>query len=403
MTARPLAYARFLLPIFLVVTTSVLTFASAGAKAPPATKKTSYAVFYTDSTADGGSNASPCTSKGCANGISFSWGAETCYHGDRYLPVAVIWTVAGKVSTTEWPLNAPCSTGLQFTWDKNNHLNGAKWLGAGSEAKEGLAVCFQSKKECNAGHCVTAGCLPGKTTGVDLFFQGGDSPTAAEWLFNGKPDGAISLSGSPDDVFWYASTPPASPYADPASSSGSSTPSVTITGRNSSGKPQIFTLGAPGSANGIDMNWYLAKYESGPTKGCHEINGEWFPSPPFAFAYTTNGVLSSAVTMAQCGMQGGNVLPFSDINFSWGEGASGPVLTAAQPLHYYAPDPLCQGSFRGTGEYPTATMPQPPEGANGIILTFAHDDYAATCWTRDGSVLSVLKHPGHARFDKFTG
>ena len=358
-----------------VVAITVMT-GSAGATTPPATHKPSYAVLYTGTTPDG-TTPSPCTSKGCANGFKLSWSKGECYHGDRYAPIAVIFTIAGKVSTTSWPLTAPCSTGIAFTWDNNNQLNGAAWVGA-SSSNEGIAACFRSKNACNSTHCATAGCLPAHTTGVDIFFQAaGDTPTAAQWTFNGKPDGAVTMYGSPDTFFWYATSPPASPYATPGVGP-SSTPKATISGRNSSNHLQVVTDTAPGSANGVSMSWYLPKYDH----GCHKASGTWFVSFPFAFVYTTNGQLSGRVGIAKCETSGGNPLSFSAIDFSWANTVDGIVLTTAN-----------------SGNTDPAYTPQPPVGANGVILTYAHDDFHNSYWTNNGSPFATLKHPGHVRFE----
>jgi hypothetical protein len=278
----------------------------------------------------------------------------------------------------------------------------AKWLGAGKSSEAGLAICFQSKTECNAGHCVTAGCLPGKTTGVDIFFQGGDTPATAEWLANGKASSPITLSGSPDSLFWYGTTPPASPYTTTGTNTAPST-SVTITGRTSSSKPQIIKDTAPNNADGVDMVWYLPKYDPVQTRGCHQYNGVWYTSPPLALAYTTNGQLNSPITAPTCAAPSGTPWPYSDIDFSWTQTGSGLDLTLARPLPYDTHIPKCQGSLHGGSGYPTGAIPQPPAGTNGVTFTFSHDTYSSTCWTNGSTVLKAMTHPGHPRLDVLSG
>ena len=405
---------RPLLSLVLVVAATVVTTAQANATSKPVTHRLSYAEFYSQTTSDV-SAASPCTSKTCANGIRFTWAAESCYQGDRYLPIALVWTSKGTVSTKAWPLTAPCSSGFEFSWDKYDQLSSAKWLRARSSAsKAGLAVCFQYANQCNAGHCVTAGCLPKHTTGVDLFFQGGDSPTGATWLVNGKPDGTISLTGSPNNVFWYGYTPPASPFATSAPTSTSSRPAVTITGRTGGGNPQVTNDVPPSSATGVDMTWYQPSYDPSGQRGCHQVNGQYWTSPPLAFAYTTNGQLNSPVTVPMCPVESGNVpSPFSDILFSWTSGSSGSTLTSAHAFYDQLYNEGCQGNHSlpskswtdpVPSDVPQNTVQQPPPGANGLVFAFSHDDFKSSCWRQDHVVmLPALDQPGHPRMGVFQG
>jgi hypothetical protein len=397
---------RFI-PIVLVIACVAMFAAPAGAKATPVTHTVSYSVFYTGSTADGTVDA-PCTSNGCANGIRYTWAQGNCYHGDRYPPVELLWLVNGKVATTEWPLNAPCSTGFAFTWGPKNSLTGAEWLGAGSAGKEGLAVCFQSKTQCNAGHCVTAGCMPAKTTGVALFFQTGDEPTGGEWTFKGTADGALTITGSPNDVFWYGGRPPSSPFANGPGASGPS-PTDTMFGRTSEDKPQSKSDSPPSNANGVHMTWYLPKYESGASQGCHKVNGVYWTSPPLAFAYTTNGALAQRVTVPQCPLDSSNQpMTMNDIDFTWTTGPLSVQLNSADPSYFINANQGCQKKYTGTdngpaglqpSNYPSGTIPQPPSGTNGMIFNYAHDDFKANCWSHNGTTIRPpASTPGHPRY-----
>ena len=141
--SKRLRFPGILLSIVALVVLSVVGMSGVSAKGQPLTKEHSFAVFYTK-TAPEGRDTTPCTSNGCANGIQFNWSEGKCFHGDRYLPIQVVWTDNGRLATTAWILTAPCGTGLQFSWDTNNHLNGAKWVGASSAATfGGLAICFR--------------------------------------------------------------------------------------------------------------------------------------------------------------------------------------------------------------------------------------------------------------------
>jgi hypothetical protein len=162
--------------------------------------------------------------------------------------------------------------------------------------------CYSAEAtECNAGECITTGCIPNNTNGVDIFFQGGESPKSATWLANGRADGALTIPGSPNNIFWYGYPPPATPFPSGSGVSGTrASPAVTITGRSSNGKPDIETRTAPTQANDVDFTWYLPNYESGSDRGCTTVNGQWWSSPALSNAYSTNGVLSGPVTVPHC-------------------------------------------------------------------------------------------------------
>ncbi|HEV3308932.1 MAG TPA: hypothetical protein VG815_00190 [Chloroflexota bacterium] len=373
------------------------------------------------------SNQSPCSSKSCANGIRFSWAAGTCYQGQRFAPIAIVWTVNQKLPANSWPHSVPCSTGIQLWWNGHNQLTKAAWVGSQiPPTSGGLAACFKSAHTCNAGHCVTAGCLPAHVNGADIFLQGGDSLTGAQWLLNGRVLGAASLGVGSNDVYWYGYTPPASPFATASTGATSRTysvnpPAVTVLGRTARDLPAQMVSTAPSNVNGVDFSWYLPLYESGTSRGCHTVDGSTWTSPPLEFAYTTGGQLNSRVTVPTCPTDSnGSPLTFNNVDFSWRastNGATDTVYSAAASWDSSSLDG-CQKVTGGANAHPASlaptkntpvtlpasALPQPPSGTDGIVFTFGHDDFKSSCWTSDGNVLgSPLQVPGHPRLGQWQG
>ncbi|GEM_PF-1878593 len=380
------------------------------------TNRVSYVSFDNNGSA-AGTDQSPCDATGsCANGVSFSWSKGTCYDDDRYPPVVIVFTVNHKVPANTWPLVAPCSTGLQISWNSKNTLTGAMWLGAQDPpTSDGLAVCWH-RHQCNAIHCVTAGCLPQHTNGVDIFFQGGESIQSAQWLNQNGVARSVSLPSAANDVFWYGSTPPSTPFSSSDASKGAThatttLPTVDLVGR-ASHHARITTKAAPSDASGVDFSWYLPLDQSGPDRGCFNAGGQSWSAFPNAFEYTTNGVLNSRVTVPTCPVDAtGALMPFNDVHFSWSPAAngSGDVLTAATPRYDWSSKIGCQNGLTSnrpmpTSPFPSTTLPQPPPDTNGVVVSFHRDDFKSSCWTGRGQVLApALSAPGHSRLGQWQG
>ena len=379
-----------------------------------------------NSGANSASNSSPCaTPKTCANGLRLTWAAGTCYDSDRYPPVAVVWTTNQTVAPNTWPLVVGCGTGIQFTWDKNDHVTKAKWIGSGIQGKTGgLAICYQYAHECGHSICVTNGCIPAHVNGLDVFFQGGDSLQAAEWTSNGKAIGSAALSGPANDVFWYGHALPVSPFADhaPATHHVASPPAVSILGRNGSWHASHTTNAAPSNANGVDFTWFLPLDQKGPNRGCYRAGGSTWAAEPVAFAYTSSGALAARVTIPTCPTDSsGSLMPFNDINFSWGASPDGSSyqINAATPGYDWSSTMGCQPAHakhhalsgqskavyaQTTEAFPPGTIAQPPSGTDGILFAFHHDDFKSSCWADNGRILSPpLAAPGHPRLGALSG
>ena len=415
------------LPVALVTAFAIFGGLPGAGLVSASTQRPSYLVVDNNGANSATSSSSCATSKTCANGLRLTWTAGTCYDADRYPPVAIVWTSNQTVAPNTWPLVVGCGTGIQFSWDKNNQVTKAKWIGSGVQAKTGgLAICFQYAHECGHSICVTNGCIPAHTNGLDVFFQGGDSLQAAQWLSNGKVIGSVTLAGSANDVFWYGHALPVSAFANNASATHhvTSPPAVSILGRNASWHASHTTNAAPPNANGVDFTWFLPLDQTGPNRGCFTAAGTTWAAEPVAFAYTSGGALASRVTIPMCPTDSnGNLMPFNDINFSWGPSADGTgyQLNTATPAYDRSSAMGCQPArakhhlggalhqsktlFTHTNDaFPAGTITQPPAGTDGILFAFHHDDFKSSCWADNGRVLSPpLSAPGHPRLGALSG
>ncbi|SRR5579884_339106 len=345
--------------------------------------------------------AAPCSpSTSCATGIQFNWKAGACVNGDRYAPIVIVWLVNKKVAQNTWPVVVPCSTGIQLYWSTNNLLTKALWLGSSSSTYN-LSVCWQAG-QCNHSVCVTAGCLPQNVDGADIFFQGGDSLTSANWRKSGATVGTVKPSTPVDDVYWTAGTPPASPFAGaprtPASGARHSTvaaPKVVLLGRDSTNGPETTTNSAPAAANDVNFQWSLAP--SGSVKQCTNAAGYNWTNPLVTYAYMTRQALNARVSALTCPKSaGGTTLFFNGIDYRWQLAANGTtyLLWAAVPTFNGSP---------ASGIAPSA-IPQPPTGTDEVILGFHHDDFSNAWWTQNQTVLNpALTKPGHSRMGTWTG
>ena len=195
---------------------------------------------------------------------------------------------------------------------------------------------FRKGKHCSKSICVTNGCLPQNTDGVDIFFQGGGSIQGAGWLKNGKSAGSIRTSAS-DDVYWYGHTPPASPFARRAHSAHPAVaraaiaqPKVVLLGRTASKSPQTTTSVAPAGAYGVNFKWFLAP--SSAQKQCIVAGGAAWTNPPMEFEYTSHGVLNSRVSVLKCALAAtGAPVFFNGINFSFRPGGTSYNAVSAVP------------------------------------------------------------------------
>ncbi len=370
--------------------------AKAKKKKPGITHIRSYAVFDGNG-ASMGSTASACGPKGCANGITFHWDAGACVSGEHFAPIVLVFTQHRTVAPRTWPMVAPCSTGITMTWDTHNHLNLARWTGA-SNARYGLAVCFQHAGQCGHSICVTDGCLPANTDGVDIFFEGTASLTEADWTRNGKAAGSVQPSGPANDVYWYGGTPPSSPFAHPAraahrhvNAQAIAPPTVTLLGRDPQKYPQLATAPAPTGTNHINFKWFLNP--PGPHKHCIVAGGATWTNPPMEFAYMTDGSLNSRVSVLTCPMSAtGQPVFYNGVEFAWGPSRDGTENNVYSAVPTFDAQPL-PGLLVGL-------IPQPPAGTDGILFEFHHDDYEQTTWP---PVPSVLPAPGHTRMAVWQG
>ena len=358
------------------------------AQKPPVTRLPSYVSLDANGSAMG-SSESPCTRSRCANGLRFHWSGRTCFDGDRYPSVVLVWTFNGGVLTDHWPIVAPCSTGLRFSWGKGNILSKANWLHTGDPTTDFRRFGKQWQQP----------------NGLALFFQGGDSPTSVEWLENGKSAGSIPIPVSVDDVHWSGYPPPASNPAAPATSAargisaaGTPTPDVVLLGRTANLEDATTTSVAPALANGVDFAWYLPlnqKYDE--FRGCIEVGGTWWAAPPVAYAYTTDGQLNSQATVLKCPVnKKGLPLHFNHLNFSWSPApdGSGEVLSKVRAAF---------NNGAKVSWLPQRLIPQPPPGTNGLQFGFHHDDYQASAWTADGFILAPISPPAHTRMSMWHG
>jgi hypothetical protein len=369
---------------------------SAKTKSPAITHLPSYAVFDNNG-ASAGSTSSACTSAGCANGIRFEWDAGVCVNGDHFSPIVVVFTIHHKVAANTWPMVAPCSSGIQMTWDKNNHLAAATWTG-NANAAYGMAVCFQHANQCGHSICVTDGCLPANTDGVDIFFEGTGSLVRADWTRNGRPAGSVTPSGVANDVYWYGSAPPKSPFAQVASrthrliaSQAIAPPTVSLLGRNAGFYPQISSAIAPSTGHDINFKWFLSP--AGPNKQCIVAGGTAWTNPPMEFAYTTAGALNSRMFVLTCPLDAaGTPVFYNGVDFSWAPSADGTRNNVVSAIPTFNSLPM-------TG-LPANLIPQPPAGTDGILFEFHHDDYDQSSWPPDPTVLQA---PGHTRMVTWRG
>jgi hypothetical protein len=321
------------------------------------------------------------------------------------------------MASNSWPYTVPCSTGIQLWWNSYYKLTKAAWVGSQiAPTADGLAVCF-NPGQCNAGHCVTAGCLPAHTDGFDLFFQSSDSLVSASWLKGSIVTGSIPVSDSANDVFWYGHVPPASPYSTPSTPSAGvgiklpSTPTGNILGRTATGSPQALETIAPSVADTVEFSWYLPGYESAPSQGCVTVNGMTWASPSQAFAYTLGGALDARVTLPTCAERAdGTGMSFNTIDFSWepSAGGTGHVLHRAAPEFDWSSNSGCQKVLVGSAApvasagtpttYPPNTLAQPPAGTDGVVFGISWDDYKSACWASGSKVIPpTLAAPGHPR------
>ncbi len=344
--------------------------------------------------------AAPCSpSTSCATGIQFNWKAGTCVDGDRYAPIVIVWLVNKKVAQNTWPVVVPCSTGIQLYWSTNNLLTKALWLGS-SNSTYNLSVCWQAG-QCSKSDCVTSGCLPQNVDGADIFFQGGDTLSGADWRKNGASAGSVNLPKPGNDVFWYSAPPPASPYAKAPTGTSSvrrataTAPKTVLLGRDATNAPQTTTSSAVAGADGINFKWYLSP--AGSVKQCTNVGGYSWTNPLVTYEYMTRQALNARVTALTCPKTpGGAVEFFNGIDFGWRLSANGTVylLTSAAPTFDGAPVPAIPGS----------ALAQPPVGTDEVIFEFHHDDYEDTWWTQNQTILNpALSKPGHTRMATWSG
>lgn len=372
----------------LMAAVTAFTVDSASAqKAPPVTKTPSFLTLGASGNQPS-VNESPCTSgKSCANGVRFSWPAAQCFDKDRMNPIIIVWTVNGKIPANNWPVFASCSTGIQLTWGVNNKLTDASWIGS-SSPHAGMTVCFGKQDFCSKSDCVTMGCLPKSTNGADVFFQGGDTLSDAQWTLNG----AVLGSAAPVDVSevsWSGSSPNtlSFPRSGVVANQSTSTPHLHLLGRNGGNAPQSTTTGAPGSANGVNFKWFLSP--AGRNKQCINAGTIAWTNPPVVFEYTSGGALNAPVSVLPCSMNSvGSPIFFNGVNFQWTRDASGNHLTTAQPTYNGMPMTTVSND----------SVPQPPANTDGVIFEFHHDDYQWTNWSADGTAYTnTVPAPGHTR------
>jgi hypothetical protein len=289
-------------------------------------------------------------------------------------------TIKNAPADSTGPVVAPCSNGLQLTWNTNNSVTDAHFL-QNSSPNKSLAY------------------LPKHDNGFDLFFQTpGDTLASAEWLRNGKAAGAVAVPAGVDRVFWNGATPPASPYASQAHSGRVRDTSAVVAKfywRHTSSNGNS-TATAPSTANGLDMGWYLNKYQSGPTRGCVRVGASAWTSPAMPIEFLTGGRLNSPVGVLGCPLdQQQQPIPYNDVNLVWRTNPSGPgnVLVALQPTFNDQPD----------YQVSTSALPQPPAGTTEAVLGFHLDNFKDAYWTHDGSTVKTVSVHKYAKVADWHG
>jgi hypothetical protein len=323
--------------------------------------------------------------------MSFKWTRGACVSADRFSPIVVVLTVNRRVAPGTWPLIVPCSSGVDFSWDRNNHIIKASWLGA-SNPVDGLSICFQRPGQCRRSVCVTAGCIPKNVNGVDVFFQKGAALSGARWMINGKAFAPFALSAAAsNDVFWYGQTPPKYPFARPHAHAviahkkrAARHPTIFLLGRDARKAPKSTLLSAPVGASGVNLKWFLNP--AGPYKRGIQSQGISWTNPPMAFEYTAQGMLRSRVFVLTCAASVIGAPPFyNGVEFVWRPSVLlGSSLVLAVPTFNNLPV---------TG-FPASLIPQPPPSTNGVIFGFHHDDYDTSVWM---PTQARLRPPGHTR------
>jgi hypothetical protein len=409
---------RFL-PLFtaLLIAFCVLP-SSASARTAKITAKASYLSMYHGKSSLGISKAH-CTKGLCADGIKLTWKAASCdsQNDDRYPPTTIVFTQNQKISPSTWPVIAPCSTGIELWWGSSDNIINAGWVGSSDKPDlSGLAICFLRSDNCSALVCVTTGCIPESTNGVDVFFQGGGKLTGATWLLGTKKDGKAKLSGSPNQVFWYGHSVPSSPFARPSKAVRSGVAPVstdTLIGRNSANtKPLTLKASAPSKADGVDFTWFLPADQKTSTRGCLTSGGATWATFPRAIAYTKGGELDAPIVIPACAKESdGSDLTFNTIKFGFAQSSDGSeeVLTSSSAINNTSANKGCNKA-KSSANTSTArravknvSLEQPPAGTDGVIVGFPHDDYKAVCWTSGGSVIGTLSQPDHVRLSAWHG
>jgi hypothetical protein len=319
-------------------------------------------------------SASPCSSKGCANGLRITWAKGKCVEGKsgrsnffRFPPIVGVVTQNGKPVAEYPPVIAPCARGIRIKWDKQNFLTTGHYL--------------QSRRlDANLAY------LPSGANDFELFFQGGEGVLSVQWLRNGRSIASISIPSTADEVFWYGYQPPASPFARGFETKSALGPSV----RGQVAMPPTVgffwrrgashgtsTTTAPSLANDIDFGFYLNNLQRGANRGCVVVGSQAWVSPAMPVEFLTDGRLNSPVVALPCPMSDGTPVHYNDLDVAWQSSGSSNVLT-----HLTA-------TFDGTA-LPSSALPQPPAGTNGFLLGFPIDNFKNAFWTQNGSSTSEL-------------
>ena len=215
-------------------------------------------------------SASPCSSKGCANGLRITWAKGKCVAGKsgrfnffRFPPIVGVVTQKGKPIADYPPVMAPCARGIRIKWDKHNLMTTGHYL--------------QSRRlDANLAY------IPGGANDFEVFFQGGEGVLSVQWLRNGTSIASVSIPSTADEVFWYGYPAPASPFARGLQTKSAPAPSV----RGQATTPTVdffwrrgashgtTTATAPSQANDIDFGLYLNNLQQGANRGCVVVGSQ---------------------------------------------------------------------------------------------------------------------------------
>ncbi len=291
-----------------------------------------------------------------ADGVLLTWPEATCYQSatdvsDRYPPIASVVMQQGLVCPAFPPQIAPCSTGLQLTWNQDHHLTKAQYR---DNASPNEYISYLHRQPVDGFHMV---------------FQA-DTLESAAWTKAGEKLKDISLLPGTNNVLW-------SSYKGIPQLTKPSGLSVTFFARHFKSEQSVKVF-PPADANGIDLGWYLNNLQPhGPTRGCIVADGIGWTTPAMSYVFTKGGALHGPIRVLRCPLDSsGEPIHFNDLDFQWDD--SGLIRVVPQLEGKPAPG------------ISVDRIPQPPLGTDGFIFGFHLDNFKGAAWTRDGAVVEPI-------------